>query len=225
MSSIGSGSIGSGSGAKKDPQQISSRPRNPALEEKLKNVSELYEKQFLREIVKAMRSTIHEGGLIRTGQGEKIFREELDNEYVEKWGEQGGIGIANLIYDQLMEKYGPKEIVQRPQGPIPWSNKSEIGVRRIPSPNSGISFSLDTKSEGAPVKVENPWSGILLNQISMGEDNYLLDIGHDNGLWSRLSFKGTPFRFDLRQELKAGEPLAILSPDSNQMYWNINKKY
>src|SRR5689334_1017490 len=91
---------------------------NPELDKKFREVSEMYEKQFLREMTKAMRSTIQESGLVKVNQGEKIFREQLDNEYVEKWGSSGGIGLADMIYDQLLFHYGPKTPDQRPQGPI-----------------------------------------------------------------------------------------------------------
>src|SRR5689334_1125052 len=92
-------------------------------DQKLKDVGKLYEKQFLREMMKQMRSTVgEESGFMPTGQAEKIFRGQLDEEYVEKWGDRGGIGLGDMIYKQLIEKYGaqlgikPQEM--RPAGPI-----------------------------------------------------------------------------------------------------------
>src|SRR4051812_46117802 len=89
-------------------------------EEKFREVAELYEKHFMREMVKAMRSTVPESGLIQANQAEKIFREQLDDNYVDKWSERGGVGFADVIYKQLMDRYGSvlqKQKLGRPQGP------------------------------------------------------------------------------------------------------------
>ena len=91
-------------------------------EQKLRDVSQLYEKQFLREMVKAMRGTVTESEFMKANQAEKIFKEQLDQEYVEKWGDHGGIGLAKLIHEQLLDKLGPalgiKTPAERAQGPL-----------------------------------------------------------------------------------------------------------
>ena len=80
-----------------DPEQMNT---------KFKEIGKLYEKQFMREMVKAMRSTTGKDSLIPVSQGERIFREQLDHEYVEKWGDQGGLGLSETIYKNLLDKYG-----------------------------------------------------------------------------------------------------------------------
>ena len=98
-------------------------------DQKLKEVAQLYEKQFLREMVKSMRSTVHESGFIKSNQAEQIFKEQLDHEYVEKWGQKGGIGLADMIYNQLLDKYGEALGIRRldhPKGPIQFSEKDKI---------------------------------------------------------------------------------------------------
>ncbi len=67
----------------------------------------MYEKQFLREMMKAMRSTVTSSELLPVSPGERIYREELDNEYAEKWGDAGGIGLSGMIFEQLKQKFGP----------------------------------------------------------------------------------------------------------------------
>ena len=54
-------------------------PQQKSMDEKLKDVSALYEKHFLGEMMKAMRSTVKEGGIVQANQAEKIFREQLDD--------------------------------------------------------------------------------------------------------------------------------------------------
>lgn len=77
---------------------------------KLREVADLYEKQFLGEMMKAMRGTAGEGKdqLIPVSQAEKIYKEQLDQQYVEQWGANGGVGMSDMIYNQLIEKYGPQ---------------------------------------------------------------------------------------------------------------------
>lgn len=77
-----------------------------SVERQVRDVAKLYEGQFLRELVRQMRGTVPDSGLIEQSMGEKIYREELDNQYVESWVNEGGIGLADLIYDQILEKYG-----------------------------------------------------------------------------------------------------------------------
>ena len=77
-------------------------------DKKLREVAELYEGQFLREMVKAMRGTVQESGLVKVSQGEHIYREQLDQNYVDEWSKRGGLGFQEIIYKQLLEKYGEK---------------------------------------------------------------------------------------------------------------------
>lgn len=73
-------------------------------DKKLMEVSRLYEKHFLRELVRAMRKTIPENDLTKPSFSEKMYKQKLDQEYVEKWGDQGGIGLAPIIYKNLKER-------------------------------------------------------------------------------------------------------------------------
>ena len=76
------------------------------LKKKFDEVGKMYEEQFLRELVKAMRSTVAESSLIPKTQAEKIFQEQLDHKIIENWGDQGGLGLGSIISQQLVEKYG-----------------------------------------------------------------------------------------------------------------------
>lgn len=75
-------------------------------EAQIDNVSKMYEKHFLRELVKAMRSTVTPSEWTQPGMAESIYRQNLDHEYVEQWGNEGGIGLADVIYDQIVFQYG-----------------------------------------------------------------------------------------------------------------------
>lgn len=200
---------------------------NSELDSKFREVSQMYEKQFLREMMKAMRSTVNESGLVKVNQGERIFREQLDNEYVEKWGDKGGIGLSDMIYEQLLFHYGPKMPVQKPQGPVELSEKSNFTLNRGISPNSTAgnqSFEFSRKSTAATglEKVVAPWSGLLKRKLDLGPDETFLEMWHDNGLKSRFVLKGTAEQLKIGQNLQEGEGLGYLSPETKNFFWNVS---
>ncbi len=72
------------------------------LNKQMREASQAYEKYFLDEMVKAMRSTVPKNeGLIKSNFAEDLYRENLDQEYVKTWSESGGVGLSDLIFDQL----------------------------------------------------------------------------------------------------------------------------
>lgn len=104
---------------------------NPPSPEKLKELQEkqmreaaqAYEKYFLDEMVKAMRATIPEGqGMIKPSFAENLYKENLDQEYVKNWVESGGVGLSDLIYEQLksqIEQMQGGAVKPGPSGPMP----------------------------------------------------------------------------------------------------------
>jgi len=218
------------SGMKPLPPRMMGRPEQKSPEVKLREVSDMYEKHFLREMMKAMRSTVHEGGLIQTNQAEKIFREQLDENYVDKWGEKGGIGLSDMIYGQLVEKFGVQMGIRtapvKPHGPLALDGKSNFHA--TPFQRAGkkdavsYRFDKDPKSAvGGSAEVQSPWDGILLGKQRLGEDQTLVEIEHDNGLKSQLVFKGGLSKLETGQKLQAGDTLGFLSPEAKSLYWTV----
>ncbi|WP_347356112.1 rod-binding protein [Bdellovibrio sp.] len=237
MSDVGSG------GFKPIGNRMMGRPEQKAPEQKLREVSDMYEKHFLREMMKAMRSTVKEGGFIQSNQAEKIFREQLDDQYVEKWGERGGIGLSNMIYDQLMNKFGVmmgiKAPVTKPVGPLAMDEKSNYTAKPFqhPGKKQAVSYKFDVAgpssdtaaagSAGAPTgaqagaAVKTPWDGVLLGKKSLADDQTMVEIEHDNGLKSQLVFKGGLSKVSTGEKLQAGDTLGFLSPEAKTLYWTI----
>lgn len=213
-------------------------PVQKAPEQKLRDVSDMYEKHFLREMMKAMRSTVHEGGFIKSNQAEKIFKEQLDDHYVEKWGERGGIGFSDLIYNQLMDKFGVslgiKAPVSKPQGPLPMDAKSEFRGQSFQHPGKKESLSyridrtkpkLDVGREGGePKAVSVPWDGVLLGKKSLVDDQTMIEVQHDNGLKSQMVFKGSIGKVEVGQKMQAGDTLGFLSPEAKSLYWTVESQ-
>lgn len=210
---------------------------------KLREVAKQYENQFLREMVKSMRTTVPESGLVKVGMGEKIFRDQLDNEYVDQWSNRGGVGFADVIYKQLIEKYGEQlgitKPVTRPQGPVPFNEKSNF--QGVPQPHPGgqkttwvfkrSSPEVKTPAEDMVLKsnppgslltpITAPWSGKYLGAQQLGTDEYKLEIDHDNGLKSHLVFRGSLDSGLKPGMLLQGQALGILSPEAQSLSWTI----
>ena len=200
---------------------------NPELDSKFREVSQMYEKQFLREMMKSMRSTVNESGLVKVSQGEKIFREQLDNEYVEKWGDKGGIGLSDMIYEQLLFHYGPKLPINKPQGPIGLTEKSNFVLNKGIKPtstetNQTFEYSRKTASGAGPEKVVAPWGGLLKQKLDLGPDETFLEMWHDNGMKSRFVLKGNTESLAVGQKLQEGEGLGYLSPETKNFFWNVS---
>lgn len=222
-------------------------PVQKSPEEKLQQVSDMYEKHFLGEMLKAMRSTVQEGGFVKANNAEKIFRDQLDSQYVEKWGDKGGIGLSKMIYQQLVDKFGVqmgiKKPIDKPQGPLGVGQKdnftglntrsasrSNSVAGQSPSQVETLSYRFDRvpleKPElgVAPAAVQSPWGGMLLNKIALGPDENLVEIGHDNGLKSQIVFKGALSKLSTGQNLQAGDTLGVLSPEAKSVFWNVHQE-
>ena len=224
------------------------KPIEKTPEEKLRQVSDLYEKQFMREMLKSMRSTISESGLVKTNQAEKIFRDQLDDEYVNQWNQKGGLGLSDLIYDQLVEKYGAqmginKSKVEKPSGPVQLSANDQYKVSRIANPTGdqkSIQFQIEKNPQMAnsntknfnqsPLAVDSeeanindvlaPWGGQIVRKLLTQADEQALEISHDNGLVSRLNFRGTTSLTE-GDVIQSGQKIGLLDESSKMFFWNI----
>lgn len=217
----------------KSPQMIGavSQEKSPAqvMDQKLKDVSKMYENHFLNEMMKAMRSTVQESGFIKVNQGEKIFREKLDNEYVDKWADRGGIGLADLIYQQLMDKFGAqmglKAKESPPQGPLQLRPQDTLQMKRLGTTQNSVTLAVQPRGENSSSSIANPWAGRLAQKIQLSADEYFLKIQHDEmDLTSGLHWRGTALPFEIGQKIPQGEPLGVLNPDQRSVVWSLQSQ-
>lgn len=82
---------------------------DPAYQKKLKEACRGFESMFLQMMWKEMRGTVPENSLFGESQGEKIFRDMLDTEMVDRMSESGGVGLADMMYKQLTAEYQAKQ--------------------------------------------------------------------------------------------------------------------
>lgn len=83
-----------------------------------------FEGLFVGMMLKSMRETVGKDILAGKGQSDEIYRSMLDQEYAKAVVEQGGLGLAKTIEEQLINHPDKK---QRPGG------KAESGNSPLPA--------------------------------------------------------------------------------------------
>ncbi|ABK45586.1 hypothetical protein Mmc1_3096 [Magnetococcus marinus MC-1] len=85
-------------------------PLSEQDEKTLRKAAANFEAMFIKQLLGSMRKTVPdfgEGGLMRKSNGEKIFRDMLDQEYADLASKgEGGLGMKEAIYDQLTRRPG-----------------------------------------------------------------------------------------------------------------------
>lgn len=75
--------------------------------EALREASRQFEAVFLNQMLKAMRETVGDGGLINKSQGEEVFTGMLDEEWSKQLaGRHGASGLSEILYRQLARQMG-----------------------------------------------------------------------------------------------------------------------
>jgi flagellar protein FlgJ len=220
---------------------ISLKPLSPEeaatkRDSELREVSKMYEAHFLNEMVKAMRKTVDDSdGLIKKNMAEKIFAEQLDNQYVEGWSNKGGVGIADMIYNQVKDKYfdTTKKDFSHPHKMLPISPQKElheiqtdsIQMKMIP-PSTGAKleyrFEVPDSSGGSPFDALAPLPGKVAERVKLGDGWNLVKLDHGQGLTSELTFPGSLQAIDTGLDLPAGQKLGTLDPGRPVLAWKLD---
>ncbi|AZZ35749.1 flagellar biosynthesis protein FlgJ [Bdellovibrio sp. qaytius] len=195
---------------------------------KIREVADMYEKYFMKEMMRNMRSTIQEGGFTKANNAEKIFQEQLDDEYSTQGNQRGGFGVSDMIYQQLTEKFGAQlgipDKVEKPNGPIPTDKK--IKLEELMNTPQAKSYLLHPEQTGTDknVNVQNPWAGVLQNKNRHEGDKTSYAIKHDNGLESLIMTHGAPSEetrhLSPGDKLEAGQSLGLAST-SSPLVWTV----
>ena len=196
------------------------------LDNKLKQAAQMYEKQFLRQMVKAMRNTVSHSEMTKPGMAENIFREQLDEKYVDGWMKTGGTGFSEVIYKDLVNKFfpqlqkspkkmaRPKSITDRFKGlkaPAALEQKNKQSFNLMLSPAKGKSY------------LQLPWQGKFEKQFELESGEKVAMFSHPFGLKSTFVFQGQMNPGLLDKNLSAGENFALLSPETQSMTWQVEK--
>lgn len=200
-------------------------PRNDKIDE----VAKMYEKQFLREMVKAMRGTVTASELVPQSMGEKIYRSQLDEEYVENWGNSGGLGLSDMIYEQIMDKYFKKPESAKSlgsQGPVKISDRDLARVIRVeggrPQQTSvKVELKNDPSKPQSSAQVQVPWNATLLTKARLPDGKNAVVLDHGAGFRSTFIFDGVSTSLEPGAKLQRGTSVGVLSPEINSFLWNM----
>ncbi|MDA3904165.1 MAG: rod-binding protein [Desulfuromusa sp.] len=69
--------------------------------QKLKEAAQQFEAIFIQQMYKEMRKTVPDDGLIQRGNADDIYAQLQDMEAAKITAQQGGIGLADLMMQQL----------------------------------------------------------------------------------------------------------------------------
>ncbi len=75
-----------------------------AESKRLREACQGFEAMFLDIVFKSMRNTVPENTLFGESNGEKIWHSMLDTELMQNVAKSGGVGIADMMYDNLIDQ-------------------------------------------------------------------------------------------------------------------------
>ncbi len=75
----------------------------------LKQATEDFEAIFLTMMFKNMRNTVPDGGLMEKSFGRGVYEEMQDEKMAEEIAQNGGVGLAKDLYQQLSRQMGYEE--------------------------------------------------------------------------------------------------------------------
>lgn len=90
-----------------DPRLVVGSARPAVVDKKAKDLASLkescqeFESLLLMEMLKAMRKTVPDGGLVEKDSAGEMFQDMLDSETVRSAGKGRGLGLAEAMYEQM----------------------------------------------------------------------------------------------------------------------------
>ena len=84
------------------------KPTNQAA--KLRQTAKDFEAVFLFQMLKQMRSSVQKEDLFHGGMGEDMFTEMMDEELSKKMAGREGVGIAEMLYEQLSRQFNIEDV-------------------------------------------------------------------------------------------------------------------
>lgn len=85
-------------------KQAAAGPSQQGEEAHLKEACQQFEEMFLTQMMKQMRKGGPKGGMFGNSPGGDQFQEMLDQERAKSWSENGGVGLASMLFEQMKEQ-------------------------------------------------------------------------------------------------------------------------
>lgn len=106
---------------------------------KLKEASQEFEAYFVNTLFKEMRKTIQDGGLVEKSEATTTFEEMLDEEMSKTISKNGGMGLADMIYNNMLRVYGSTS------APATEPSTDSNSQEEIPAVNAPEAIGVDIK--------------------------------------------------------------------------------
>jgi peptidoglycan hydrolase FlgJ len=78
-------------------------PGRAKEEAKLNQACQQFEEMYLTQMFAQMRKSCKSKDGLGGGQQEEMFQGMLDGERAKSWSKEGGVGLANLLYQQMKQ--------------------------------------------------------------------------------------------------------------------------
>lgn len=201
----------------------------------LREAAKMYETHFLNEMVKSMRKTVeNEDGLIKKNMAEKIFSEQLDNQYVDSWANKGGVGLADMIYNQISGQMNDAAKLKMHQrgGVLPINPSKDmqglkptdsIQMKMIPpSQGAKLEYRFEVPGSTGAFDVQAPMDGHVIESARLGDNWSVVKLDHGQGMTSEMTFPGQQVPLDAGAAVGAGLKLGTLDPARPVLAWKLD---
>ena len=71
----------------------------------LKEACQEFEAIFIEQMLKSMRKTVPESGLMNGGMAEDVFEDMLYENYAEKMSKSASLGLSDMLYRQISQNH------------------------------------------------------------------------------------------------------------------------
>jgi len=95
--------------------QTAVKPLSAEEDKKMREACQGMEAVFLNLMLSRMRDTVPKSGLTGSSSQENIMRSMLDTEMTKNLAQTGGIGLADMIYRQLLQEKNAVKTSQAPK--------------------------------------------------------------------------------------------------------------
>lgn len=216
-------------------KNVSSPNQNTALENaeanmdrrdpKVLEAAKMFEQVFMKQMVDAMRQAVPKSDLVKESMGEKIYKDQMYDQYLEQWSNVGGVGLGDLIYDQIIEKFGPQMKPMKPEGPIPVNSGKTFQIENSGQNGSGqtqMLLKFKPQNSADKLQIAAPWEGEVIGSSNLESGEKALFLKHPNDMKSTFIFKGSVNL--AKKNFGPGENIGTVSPESNEFLWKIEGK-
>ena len=86
------------------PTPVSQPGEKKVDREKLKKACADFEALLVSRMLKLMRQSIPQNGLLGNGPGKEIYQSLMDQELAKNMSQRGGVGLGEVLYRQVLQR-------------------------------------------------------------------------------------------------------------------------